>query len=653
MIPLCDVTQQYRQLQSKIDVAIASVLAGGHYILGPNVTAFEREIAEYLGCGYAVGIGSGTDALHLALRGLGVGPDDEVITTPFTFIASTEAIGLVGARPVFVDVDPHTFNIDPSLIEAAITDRTKAILLIHLYGQPCDMDAIMQVADAHAIPVVEDCAQAIGATYKGRPVGTFGVAGCFSFFPTKNLGCCGDGGMVVTSDDQLRERVEMLRRHGGRKKYHHDELGLNSRLDELQAAILRVKLPHLDDWNQARRACAYRYNRLFASTLNITRPTELAARATTVPTSIGNTNNFLKAVYHQYTLLLEDRDAAHAALTAAGIGNATYYPLPLHLQPVHADLGYRPGDFPIAESVAQSCLSLPMFPELQYAQQQRIAETLQQVIPGHPLPRPIQRSLPPLETKPAPSVEAAFSLDSYRSLLMSFLQAGYAFAEFQHADAEHRTGQPYVLLRHDIDMDLERARDMARIENSLDVRSTYFVLLRTEHYNLLSRQSTACMQEILSLGHSLGLHFDYAAYDDNIDEETLVQQVRREQALLGSWFEREVSIVSFHRPTPSIYSGSTRILHSLDHTYLPKYVDRIHYCSDSRGRFGHGHPLLSPAFASHQSMQLLIHPIWWGQRAASAIDELRLLADRRQQLFLQSLANNCTVFQLPRRKATA
>ena len=376
MLPLCDVSRQYEQLKPEIDAAVVSVLAGGHYILGPNVTAFEHEIAEYLGCRYAVGVGNGTDALHLALRALGVGPGDEVITTPFTFIASTEAIGLVGASPVFVDVDPQTYNIDPNRIESAISERTKAILPVHLYGQPCDMETIMRVADEHAIPVVEDCAQAIGATYKGRRVGTFGVAGCFSFFPTKNLGCCGDGGLVVTHDDRLRERVEMLRRHGGRKKYHHEELGLNSRLDELQAAILRVKLHHLDDWNQTRRSRAYRYNRLLQSVEGIVRPVEISSCHGIAPTTTAECSDLLEAVYHQYTVLVDDRDTVQSALSRAGIGCAAYYPVPLHRQIVHRSLGYLGGTFPLAESVSRHCLSLPMFAELTDAQQDDVVESL-------------------------------------------------------------------------------------------------------------------------------------------------------------------------------------------------------------------------------------------------------------------------------------
>ncbi len=379
MIPLCDVTQQYHDLKPEIDAAVEAVLAGGQYILGPNVKAFEQEVADYLGCNHAVGVGNGTDALHLALRALGVGPGDEVITTPFTFIASTEAIGLVGATPVFVDVDPQTYNIDPSQIEAVITPRTKAILPVHLYGQPCDMDAIMRVAEKHAIPVVEDCAQAIGATYKGRRVGTFGVAGCFSFFPTKNLGCCGDGGMVVSNDARMFERVEMLRRHGGRKKYHHEELGLNSRLDELQAAILRIKLPHLEVWNHERRTRAYLYNQRLASFGDIVRPAELDSGDLVTPTNQQECSKLVDAVYHQYTILVDDRDTVQTALVRSGIGCAAYYPVALHRQAVHRHLGYAGGTFPVAERLSRHCLSLPMYPELDSNGQSSVVKSLARV----------------------------------------------------------------------------------------------------------------------------------------------------------------------------------------------------------------------------------------------------------------------------------
>jgi dTDP-4-amino-4,6-dideoxygalactose transaminase len=379
MIPLCDLKQQYLSLKAEIDTAMQRVAEEGHYILGPNVKALEQEIAAYCGCRYAIGVNSGTDALQLALRALNIGPGDEVITTPFPFVATTEAIGIVGATPVFADIDPQTFNIDPNHIEAAITPRTKAILPVHLYGQPCDMDAIMDVARRHGLLVVEDCAQALGATYRGRKVGIFGIAGCLSFFPSKNLGCFGDGGMVLTDDQGVHERIEMLRRHGGRVKYHHEELGLNSRLDELQAAILRVKLPHMACWNQLRREHAYRYNVLLADVPEVKRPPELTSHGIDVPLRAGSQVEppFVESTYHQYTIQSAERDGLARQLTKVGIGNAVYYPVPLHLQKVHAYLGKKAGSFPNAERAARQCLSLPMFPELTAAQQQTVREAVQ------------------------------------------------------------------------------------------------------------------------------------------------------------------------------------------------------------------------------------------------------------------------------------
>jgi dTDP-4-amino-4,6-dideoxygalactose transaminase len=377
MIPLCDLKQQYLSLKAEIDAAMQRVAEDGHYILGPNVKALEQEVATFCGSRYAVGVANGTDALHLALRALDIGPGDEVITTPFTFIATTEAIGIVGATPVFVDIDSLTFNIDPHLIEPAITPRTKAILPVHLYGQPCDMDAIRDIACRRGLYVVEDCAQAIGATYRGRQAGSFGDAGCISFFPSKNLGCFGDGGMVVTNHRELADRVEMLRRHGGRVKYHHEELGLNSRLDELQAVILRVKLPNLARWSELRREHAYTYNQLLAAVPEVTRPHELTAGGTHVPQHLSpREETLVQAVYHQYTIQVQDRDQVARQLTSAGIGNAVYYPVPLHLQKVHAGLGLGRGSFPHAEYAAEHCLSLPMFPELTAAQQHTVRDAV-------------------------------------------------------------------------------------------------------------------------------------------------------------------------------------------------------------------------------------------------------------------------------------
>lgn len=376
MIPICDLKQQYLQLKDEIDAAMQEVAASGHFILGPQVKAFEQEMADYCGCDYAIGVGSGTDALHLSLLALGIGPGDEVITTPFTFIATTEAIGMVGATPVFVDIDPQTFNIDVQQLETAITPCTKAILPVHLYGQPCEMDAIMAIANDHSLHVVEDAAQALGATYRGRKVGTFGTTGCFSFFPSKNLGCFGDGGMVVTNDAEVYARIEMLRRHGGKVKYHHSELGLNSRLDALQAAILRIKLRYLDSWNQSRRENAYKYNQLLEEMPGVQQPQEISTQGITSPVAVHSHNELIEPVYHQYTVLVQDRDTVQTELSNADIGTAIYYPVPLHLQEVHQDLGMGHGAFPNAEHVSACCLSLPMFPELADLQQDKVARRL-------------------------------------------------------------------------------------------------------------------------------------------------------------------------------------------------------------------------------------------------------------------------------------
>ena len=376
MIPICDLRQQHADLQDELEATFAKVAAGGHYILGPNVRALEDEIASFLGCQHAVGVNSGSDALHLALRALEIGPGDEVITTPFTFIATTEAIGLVGAKPVFVDIDRRTFNLDVTQVEDAVTSQTKAIIPVHLFGQSCEMDRLMSIAQQHDLRVIEDCAQSLGAKYKDQSTGTIGDIGCLSFFPSKNLGCLGDGGMVVSNDDELSRRVEMLRRHGGSVKYHHTELGVNSRLDELQAAILRVKLPHLNDWNERRRQVAYRYNQHLAKVMQLSRPLESNGGHCTSPSPDGG---FDQSVYAQYTILSSNRDWLVEQLRGRGIGAAVYYPVPLHLQEVHQDLGHWRGDFPVAEMVAAQCLSLPIFPELAWEDQKYVADTLQQL----------------------------------------------------------------------------------------------------------------------------------------------------------------------------------------------------------------------------------------------------------------------------------
>ena len=366
VIPICDLTQQYRQLREPILAAVDEVFSGGGFINGPNVKQLEREVAQYIGVPHAVALNSGTDALHLALRALDIGPGDEVITIPFTFVATTEAIGIVGATPVFVDIDPRTYTMDAAQLEAAVTPRTRAILPVHLYGRPAAMDEIMTIARRHNLAVVEDCAQSIGAKLGEAMLGSIGTFGALSFFPSKNLGAYGDGGMLVTADQALADRARSLRGHGGRIKYHHEELGVNSRLDEVQAAILRVKLPHLDDWIAARRQVARRYNAAF-SQLPIQLPEE----------PLG-----LRHGYHQYTIRVRNRDEVQNALKAAGVQTMIYYPVPLHLQKVHALLGLSEGAFPHSESAAKEVLSLPMYPELSEQDQQVVIDAVKVAVGG-------------------------------------------------------------------------------------------------------------------------------------------------------------------------------------------------------------------------------------------------------------------------------
>jgi dTDP-4-amino-4,6-dideoxygalactose transaminase len=362
MIPILDLRGQYESIKDEINEAIQGVLESGHFILGPNVEALEKEVAEYCQCRRGVGVASGTDALRLSLHALGIGPGDEVITTPFTFIATANTISHCGARPVLVDIDSRTYNIDPAAIEAAITERTKAIVPVHLYGQPADMDPITELAEAHELYVIEDAAQAIGAHYKGQQVGSIGHAACLSFYPTKNLGAYGDGGMVVTNDTALAEKVNILRRQGSKKKYHAEVLGFNSRLDSLQAAILGVKLKYLDEWNEARRRVARHYNELLAD-LPVTTPYES-------PDAYH--------VYHQYTIRAPQRDSLAAYLKERGIGTMIYYPVPLHLQGLYASLGYRKSSLPASEAASREVLSLPMYPELTEAQQREVAQAIRE-----------------------------------------------------------------------------------------------------------------------------------------------------------------------------------------------------------------------------------------------------------------------------------
>jgi len=347
-VPFLNLTAQYESLKAELLPVVERTLASGHYVLGPNVSALEQEVATYTETQFGVGVNSGSDALTLALRALDIGPGDEVITTPFTYIAPAESIHQVGAKIVFADVHPRTFNIDPAEVARKITARTKAIIPVHLFGQVAALDELLALAKPRGIHIVEDCAQAIGAAYRGQAVGSFGAMGCFSFYPTKNLGADGDGGMVVTSDEALMKKLKMLRVHGIERRYFHDLHGYNSRLDELQAAILRVKLPHLKRWN-ARRAEIARYY-----TQNLEHlPLELPVTAT------GNTH-----VFHVYAVLTERRDALQKFLADKGVPTLIYYPQPLHLQKVYEKLGWQQGDFPVAENISKLILPLPMYPEL-------------------------------------------------------------------------------------------------------------------------------------------------------------------------------------------------------------------------------------------------------------------------------------------------
>ena len=347
MIPLLDLKRQYALLEKEINAALVRVAASGNYVLGPEVKAFEDEFALYVGAKHAVGVGNGTDALRMALRALDVVPGDEVITVPFTFVATAEAIAELGAKPVFVDIDPRTFNMDPGLVEKAITPRTKGILPVHLYGQVADTDALGRICEAHGLFMLEDAAQAAGSARNGRRAGSIGTAAIFSFYPTKNLSAMGDGGMITTNDAAMAERLRFLRVHGSAKKYEHSELGYNSRLDEMQAAVLRVRLPHLDAWNARRREIARIYDN------------EMAGLVETPFVEPG-----CEHIYHQYTVIADRRDELSGFLKEQGIGTAIHYPLPLHLQPSFAYLGHRPGDFPVSESMAKRVISLPVFPEL-------------------------------------------------------------------------------------------------------------------------------------------------------------------------------------------------------------------------------------------------------------------------------------------------
>jgi dTDP-4-amino-4,6-dideoxygalactose transaminase len=369
-VPLCDLQAQYRDLQAQIEETVARVLSSGQVILGPEVAALEKEVAQYCGTGFGVGCASGTDALLLALQALGIGQGggsegDEVIMPPFTFFATAGAVCRLGAVPVFSDIDSATYNLDPLQVESKITDRTRAIMVVHLFGQCAEMEALWQIAERHNLPIIEDAAQAIGAEYQGKRAGTLGAIGCFSFYPSKNLGAYGDAGMTVTSDPDWAARMACLRVHGMEPKYFHKWLGWNARLDALQAAILRVKLPHLDRWIEARQEAARRYDALIEdSSLGwfLARPVVAPER---------------RHVFNQYVVRVaqDQRDALVRHLRNEKIGCEIYYPVPLHQQECLRYLGYEPGDFPASEEACGSVLALPMYPELTLGQQERVIES--------------------------------------------------------------------------------------------------------------------------------------------------------------------------------------------------------------------------------------------------------------------------------------
>lgn len=372
-IPLLDLSPEIEAIGDEIKAAISRVVDSGRFILGPEVEAFEEEVAHYLGVKHAVGVNSGTDALVIGLRALGIGPGDEVITTPFTFFATAEAISIIGATPVFVDIDPVSYNIDPALIESAITPQTRAVLPVHLFGRPANMKRIMAIARQHDLAVLEDCAQAFGAQYRFSAeddpayVGTIGDVGAFSFFPSKNLGAYGDGGLVVTDDDELAEAARMLRKHGGTNKYHNVTLGYNSRLDALQAAVLRVKLKHIDAYNSGRRSVAKEYHKLLGPTAGLVPP----------PLVEGH-------VFHQYTIRLTDavNHEVQRDLQRAGISAKVYYPTPCHQLPVYDDLDVT---LPVAEDTARHVLSLPIWPQMPLSLPDRVATALQRSLAGEPV----------------------------------------------------------------------------------------------------------------------------------------------------------------------------------------------------------------------------------------------------------------------------
>jgi dTDP-4-amino-4,6-dideoxygalactose transaminase len=359
-IPYFDLPAQIRSLRKDLDAAIGRTLDNCSFCLGPDVAQFEKDFAKFVGANHCVGFNSGTSALHVAMIMLGVGPGDEVVTTPFTFVATSWAISYVGAKPVFVDIDDTTFNMDPKLVESAITPRTKAMMPVHLYGQPLDLDPLLEIARRKKLPLVEDAAQAHGAIYKGRPVGTFGEMSCFSFYPGKNLGACGEGGALVTNNETYAARARALREHGSTVRYYHDEVGYNYRMEGIQGAVLGVKLKHLARWTERRRAIAKIYNELLSET----------------PLQLPHEAGYGQSAWHLFVVRHQLRDELKKHLDSSGVGSALHYPLPLHLQKCYAWLGYQPGDFPVAEKAARECLSLPIYPELTDRQVQRVTDAI-------------------------------------------------------------------------------------------------------------------------------------------------------------------------------------------------------------------------------------------------------------------------------------
>ncbi|NLC37749.1 MAG: DegT/DnrJ/EryC1/StrS family aminotransferase [Clostridia bacterium] len=362
-IPMLDLKEQYRSLREEINRQLEEVMSKGQFILGDNVRKLEEQVASFSNVRYGVGVASGSDAIHIALLACGVQAGHEVITPAFTFFATAGAVARIGAVPVFVDIDPRTYNLNPAAVERAVTEKTKAVIPVHLYGQMAEMDAIVKIAEKYDLAVVEDAAQAIGARYKGKAPGELGRAAAYSFFPTKNLGAYGDGGMIVTDDGELAEKMRVLRVHGSKPKYYHHVLGYNSRLDELQAAVLRVKFPHLERWNRLRQEKAAYYTRLFQEKLD--------GQIATPFVEEYNTH-----VFHQYTIRAKKRDQLQAYLKEQGIASMVYYPKPLHLQPVFAGLGYQEGDLPETEKAAKEVLSLPMYPELKGEQHEYIVSKI-------------------------------------------------------------------------------------------------------------------------------------------------------------------------------------------------------------------------------------------------------------------------------------